>query len=275
MSNNIPDNIFQKFCLLSQKVQKLENQVENERVSPSMRVQMHKQLESLQGSIETLRRNALDAQRQAKQLFMQFEEMENQIISLYRKVEEGFENFEISLITKEAFDLTQSLTKGKMIEIAKKVNELRYNVHFLFKHRRPSMQHRKIVHLALKLSDQADEILQSAGAVSKKNLQLIQLLKVLLKEAVARADSLEDPDQAELAMDLFEIAELFYHKKKKEGFLRLQLIRSLLSPAQQARLDAASDYPKEMVKILLEIADGDPCVEWEEKKTAVIYNLLA
>ena len=98
---------------------------------------------------------------------------------------------------------------------------------------------------------------------------------MLLKEAVARADSLEDPDQAELSMDLYEIAELFYHKREKKGRLRLQLILSRLSPAQQARLASASDYPREMVKILLEIADGDPCIEWAEKKSAGIYDLQA
>jgi|GEM_PF-3337273 len=273
MSHTLSDNIFQNFCALSQKVQKLENKVKYDPVTNEKRAELHKALDNLQGSVEKLRQNAVDTQNRATQLFSQFEEMESQIISLYRKVEEGFEDYEISLITEEAFELTQSLSSGKMANVAKKVNELKSNVLFLFKHRRPSMQHRKIVHLALKLTDYASEMMQSPGMLTKKNLQLIQLLKTLLREAVLKADQMEEPGEALLSMDLYEIAELLYQKKVKEGRLRLNLIFSQLSKAQQARLREASDYPREMVKILLEIADGDPCIQWQNKEPSVIHML--
>jgi len=273
MSHTLSDNIFQNFCALSQKVQKLENKVKYDPVTNEKRAELHKALDNLQGNVEKLRQNAVDTQNRATQLFSQFEEMESQIISLYRKVEEGFEDYEISLITEEAFELTQSLSSGKMANVAKKVNELKSNVLFLFKHRRPSMQHRKIVHLALKLTDYASEMMQSPGMLTKKNLQLIQLLKTLLREAVLKADQMEEPGEALLSMDLYEIAELLYQKKVKEGRLRLNLIFSQLSKAQQARLREASDYPREMVKILLEIADGDPCIQWQNKEPSVIHML--
>ncbi|MDN3506543.1 MAG: hypothetical protein P0S96_04875 [Simkaniaceae bacterium] len=275
MSYNVPDNIFQNFCSLSQKVQKLENEVKNDPVTIEKRAELHKALENLQGSVEKLRQNALETQKQASHLFSQFEEMESQIISLYRKVEEGFEDHEISQITEDAFELTQSLTAGKMVEVAKKANELKHNVLFLFKHRRPSMQHRKIVHLALKLTDAASEMLKTPGTITKEKLQLIQLLKTLLREAVYRADQMASPSGAELAMDLYEIAELLYRKKEKEGRMRLSLILSQLSKAQQARLKSAADFPKEMVQILLEIADGDPCFQWQEKQPSVFHVMQA
>ena len=275
MPNIISDNIFQNFCKLSQKVQKLEGQVQEETVTQKKRVQMHKELESLQKTMHTLRDNAAHAQRGARQLFSQIEEMESQIISLCRKVEERFEDFEISLISKEAIDLSQSLTTGKMEEIASQVHELRHNVLFLFKHRRPSLQHRKIIHLALKLTDYADEILQTSKAASKVHLQLILHLKMLLMQAVFQTDTFVDPEEAELAMELYEIADLVHHKREKEGYVRLNLIRCRLTSGQRARLDAAMNVPKEMMKILLEIADGDPCSEWEEKKPAVIHVLQA
>lgn len=274
MSGTISDTIFQKFCALSQKVQKIQSRVEKEEVTPLKRIQLHKKLEKLQENFEDLRDSAASTEKQAKQLFSQFEEMESQIITLYRKVEEGFENFEISLISKEAIDLSQSLATGKMLGVAKKINELRHNVHFLFKHRRPSLKNRKIIQLALKLTDHADAIVQKTAKVPKQHLELIQFLRNLLKEATHIAEEMEDPNEGELMMELYEIAEMLYHKKKeKEGRLRLSLIRGKLSRAQNARLDQAMHEPKELIKILLEIANGDPCVEWQQKSSNVIHIL--
>lgn len=274
MSGQISDTIFQKFCTLSQKVQKIQAQVEKEEVTPLKRVHLHKTLEKLQDNFEDLRQSASNTEKQAKLLFAQFEEMESQIITLYRKVEEGFEKFEISLISKEAIDLSQSLATGKMLGIAKKINELRHNVHFLFKHRQPSLKNRKIIQLALKLTDHADAILQKTDKVPKQHMQLIQCLKALLKEAADEAEGIVDPTEGELMMELYEIAEMLYHRKKeKEGRLRLNLIRGRLSASQNARLDQAISEPKELIKILLEIANGDPCIEWQQKSANVIHIL--
>ncbi len=276
--SHINENIFQNFCLLTKKVQKIQNKVDNQNVTPQIRQSLHKELEGIQGSMDLLRKDAMRAQNQAKQQFMQFDEVESQIISLYRVIEERFEEHEISLISKEAMDLGSTLESGKMFKVAKKVSELRHNILFLFKHRRPSMQHRKIVHLALKLSDHAAEVLLTTGETSKEHLKLIQVLKTLLKEAILRGEMYVYPGDGELAMDLYEIADLLYHKRIHEGRVKLDLIYSKLSRAQQRRLDVASDFPKEMVQILLEIADGDPCLGWEEKpaeRESVIHVLQA
>jgi len=218
-----------------------------------VRESLHKKLENLQESAEQLRQNALHTQEQA------LDELEKQIISLYRKVEERFEDYEITLISKEALDLGASLESGKMTYVAKLVDELCHNIHFLFAHRRPSMQHRKIVHLVMKLADQAHEILSTQGKTSKEQIKYIHVLRMLLREAVLRAEMAISVDEGELAMDLYEIADLLYRKKENEGRVHLNLIRSKLTNAQQRRLDAAKNDPEEMISILLEIADGDPC----------------
>jgi len=255
------EDIFQNFCTISQRVQNLQRKIETENVTPQIRVDLHKELETLQGSMETLRQKAFQTQSQVQQQFSQFDEMDTQIITLYRMVEEQFENYEIALISKEAMELGESLTSNQMVKVAKQINTLSHNIHFLFKHRKPSLRHRKIVHLATKLLEQGSEILKTKAKDAKQHVQLVQLLETLLKEAVTKAEDFLDPNEGELAMELYEIAELFYHKKEKQARLQCQLLRSRLSPSAQRRLDEALLSPEERVEILLEMADGVPSME--------------
>ena len=250
--SKVNESIFQNFWKISKKVQNLQDQVQNQPVSSQVRETLHKQLESLQGSLELLRQKALQTQ---KQVIGQFDEMESQIITLYRKIEEKFEEYEITLISKEAMDLSNSLESGKMLKAAKQVNELRHNIHFLFTHRRPSMQHRKIVNIILKITEHAEGVLTGNSSASKEQVQLIHLLKMLLREAVLQAEKAIDPIEGELSMDLYEIADLLYRKKQNEARFKLNFIRSRLSSAQQARLNAVENNPHELLLALLEITD--------------------
>lgn len=273
----VNENIFQKFCLISQKVQKMELEINQKNVTPEKRYELHMALESLQGSLEKLRQNASEASSLAKGQFAQLEEMDSQIVSLYRDIEDRFEDYEISLISKGAVDLGSSMESGKMAKVTRVVNNLSHNIHFLFQHRKPSLEHRKIIHLALKLVDHAKELLSMKGDVPKEQMRLIHLLTTLLEEALLRTRQKIPLEEAELAMELYEIADLYYHKKIQEGQVRLNLIRSLLTKSQQRRIDQAQS-PEEMVQILLEIADGDPCLEWASSTSSsgdVIHVLHA
>ncbi len=271
--SNINENIFQEFCKVSQDVQKLQEKVEKSPVNPHARKMLHKELETIQDTIERLRNGAQQTQARA---LAQFEAIETQVISLYREIEERFENYEITLISKGALDLGASLEKGKMFKIAKKITRLEHNIQFLFEHRRPSLQNRKIVQLAVKLMDYAHDALSKKGETSKEQIKLIHVLKMLLQEAVTRMGMIDDPQEQELAMELYEIVDLLYRKETKEGLLKLNLIRSQLSRAQKRRVDAADNDPEQLITILLEIADGDPCLEWElATHESVIHALFA
>lgn len=270
MSDLTSNSIFQKFCSISQQVQHVQSLIEQEEINPSTRIQYHKALETLQDDFEALKEKASSTELHAKSMLAQFKELGSQIITLYRKIEEGFEKYEISLISKEAIDLSQSLATGKMLGIAKKIDALKHNVQHFYKHRRPSLKNRKIIHLALKLTNHIDEAVQSRGIISKEHLQFIQRLKMLLKEAIFQAEEVIDPSEAELMMELYEIADLMHYKKEKEGLAWLNLIRSRLTPAQNARLQEAENDPQELAKILLEIASGNPCMEWTAKAENII-----
>lgn len=234
----------------------MQKNADVEKITPKRRMEMHKELEGLQKKAVALQETAKQAQSGVQELFRQVELMENQIISLYRIVEERFEEFEISLIKSEAEDLSNLIGSGKTKTVARLVHELRHNVSFLFKHRRPSMQNRQVVHIALKLSDHAEEAMQVKGKCHPEHLKMVQVLKQLLHETYKN----EVESDPELAMELYEIADLLYHKKIEEGRVRLDLLRGRLCPSHLNRIEEAKGDPRELVAILLEIANGDPCV---------------
>jgi len=262
--SNINESIFQDFCKVSQDVLKLKEKVEKKPVNPQARKMLHKDLETIQDTIERLRGSAEQTQTRA---LAQFEAIEAQVISLYREIEERFESYEISLISKGALELGASLENGKMFKIAKKINRLQHNIQFLFEHRRPSLQNRKIVQLAIKLMDYAHDALSTKGETSKEQIKLIHLLNMLLQEAMTRIGMADDPREQEVAIELYEIIDMLYRKEINEAMLKLNQLRSQLSRAQKRRIDAAGS--DELISVLLEIADGDPCLEWEISPTKI------
>ncbi|NGX39024.1 MAG: hypothetical protein KR126chlam1_00342 [Chlamydiae bacterium] len=270
-------NIFQDFCLLSQKLQVIRDKVRSEQISPTTREQLHKELESLQSSMELLRQSAMQIASHSQQQFSQMDEMDDSIISLYGEIEDAFEDYEVTLISKTALAIGSLLELGKIGKVAKMIEGLSHNIHFLFNHRRPSLAHRRVIHLAMKLMDHANGILTGKGQSNKEHMHLVHILKILMREALAKAQACIDPEEGALVMQLYEIAELFYERKKKEAHLRLNLIHSQLTPAQQKRLEAAGDSIDELIQILLEIADGDPCTEWEseQREACLIHTLHA
>lgn len=257
------ENLLQNFWKLSREVQTMKQKTQGERVDPDTRKALHKEVESLHETFDRLMAGASSVASAAR---AQFEEVEGEIVSMYNTIEEKFEEYEVSLISKGAVHLGEDLELGKMETVAKQVKELSHNIHFLFKHRRPSMKNRKVVHLAMKLVDHANDVI-SSRRVDMAQLRMIHLLRTLLEEALFQAEETISPEEAELAMELYEIADLLYHKRENEGRLRLKLIAARLTPAQRARLEAAADQPKVLVQILLEIADGDACSEWAREST--------
>ncbi len=257
--NSLNTNLFQVFCELSQKAQRVQKNIEENPVDPKTRIALHKELEHLQYSVEKV---GTTAELTHQAILVQFQDLDEQIVSMYRQIEDRFEAYEIDLISNEALQLSSSLDKNQAQVTARKIDQLRHNIHFLFQHRKPSLKNRKIITLVIKLSDQVGEALLKKGETSKEHLQLIQLLSSLLREALSSAESFLLPEEGELAMELYEIADLFHHQKENEALVKLKLIRSKLNPGEQRRLDQAEMGSKEMVQILLEIARGDRCIAY-------------
>ena len=269
----IQENHFRTFCKLSKQVQNVQNKIQTTEVNHQARIALHRELEAIQDQLEKL--NLCAAQTCAT--YRQFEGMNREIISLYKVIEDRFEEYEIRLISKEAFDLSKNLVRGKIVLVAGQIEELKHKIAFLFRHRRPSLHNRKIINLAVKLSHEAEDVIMTKGKSLREHLAFIEKLRVRLQEVIGMDNVMLNSEEGELAMELYEIAELFRERQYGEGRMLLHSIRSKLSRAQKRRLDAASDIPREMIKILIEIAEGDPCIEWDQRNEAesVIVSLHA
>jgi len=248
------ENTFKDFCSISKQVQAVQHKVDQEEINPELRVQLHEDLEKAQDSLEDLRGPAINTEGPASQ----FEEMERQIISLYRGIEEKFEETEISHISQKALDIPNLLTAGKVSILAQKVDQLKHNIEFLFAERRPSLKNRKIVQLAQKMVEHTDKTLAKGGKVSKADLQRFQLLQTLLREAIYEVELMADPECAELAMELCEVSDLFKQRKQGEAEMRLQMLRSRLSPSQLKQIDGCKNDPEKLSQLLLAFAGMDP-----------------
>lgn len=240
--NNVKQNTLKEFWAICSNVQTLQKKAEEEQICSKKRLALHSQLEKLQSSLDILRQQATFAQES-------FKEVEKQIVSLYRTIEDKFDAYEISHISGQALALCSSMESGQVIRLAKRMDELLHSIQFLFQHRRPSFQHRKIIHIILKLTEEAKAILGSKNPLSKAQTKTLHLLKMLLREAILQAEKAVDPTRGELALNLYEIGELFYQKKDKEAHVRLNLIYPLLSTEQRKQLTDLKDdsdvYPIE------------------------------
>jgi len=255
--SQIDETVFQNFCLISQKVQEIQKTTEEERITPDLRVELHQELEKAQVSLESLRNGA------AKTIFVlgqsnPMDAVEKQIVSLYRIVEEGFEKHQITDISEQALDLSHQFEKGEVGHLAQKVDQLKHNIQFIYTTRCPSMKNRKVIDLAKKMVEHSNEILSTKGKVSTEQLQRFQLLRGLLREALNQIETFADPMDAEIAMEMCEIANLFRKRKKGEALLQLQFLKPRLSNSQIDQIEAASDDAEELAHLLMELAGGNP-----------------
>lgn len=247
---NVNQNIFKEFWTISTQVQSIQKKVEGHPISFEQRKMIHTHLETLQSSLESLRQQACATHKQ-------FEEMEHQIVSLYGQVEEQFENYEISHISKQALELCHSAEAGQLTQLAKKMDTLMHHIHFLFKHRRPSLQHRKIVHIILKLTEHAKNILSSKAPLSQAQVRTLYLLKMLLREAILQAEKAIDPTEAELMMELYEVIALLNQKKTNEALLKLKWLYPLLTAEQKKKIESTKENPQTLLTALLDLTGPD------------------
>lgn len=243
------DSIFSNFCNISQKLQSFKEQLQNSKVSNETRHSCHRELEKIQAQSGEMLRTA---QAAGSAVAGQFAAMNQEIVSTYREIEDRFEDYEVSLIAKDALDLGSLMEKGSVRQLASIVDRLKGRIQFLYKERRPSLQNNKIIQLASQLAQQA--IVPAAKRAKLYSLQLIQLLRAMIEETMERAEQLMFPEEAELIMELYAIADLYSHHYVKEGKKRLKAIISLLPKRAEQCLNDLS--PSKSAELLIEIA-GD------------------
>lgn len=254
---HIDETIFHQFCSISQKVQQIQQTAEKEEITPDLRVELHKELEKAQDSLASLRTGAQKTTRFMGQA-SPMDAVEKQIISLYRIVEEGFEKHEIRHISQQALDISHQFEKGEMGYLAQKVDQLKHNIQFLYTTRCPSMKNRKVIDLAKKLVDHSNLVLETKKKLGTAELQRFQLLRGLLQAALQQIELFADPEDAEVAMEMCEIADLLRKRQRGEALVQLQFLRPRLSNDQTRQIDEVAQDSDELARVLLELAGGNP-----------------
>ncbi len=250
-THNNKDNMiyFQDYCQISRKVQDFETKLNGMKDAPisleeigNTRVALHLELEKIQESFESLCQTAEVVDKWA-------ESLDEQITSLYGQIEDFFEDRTVALIARTALELGGLLQKGSMTQVANKVDQLKGHIQLFVKQRCPSLSHRKIIELANKI---ADEVSTSKNGGTKL-IDLLSLLQSMVEEKMQEMEQGLDPATYEKAIELYEIADLYYNYRNQEGRLRLRDMMPLLSNGQRKRLEAKSDN-KEIVQTLLDMA---------------------
>lgn len=245
---NTLESIFSDYCKVSQKVQLFETKLKSEDVSSEMRPALHTELEEIHTELESTLKMAEGTN---STVASQLAKMNDQIVSLYGQIEDRFENYEVSLIAREALDLGALLEQGQMTRVAAMADKLKGHIQFLFSQRRPSLQNHKIIDIAEKLANQASAPQGTRGKLY--SIQLIGILKILIEEAIERTERVLFPDEAELALELYEVADLFSHHYEADALHRLrQFLHRLPERAEKCLEQGLSAEAR--AQILMEIA---------------------
>lgn len=243
------DSIFSNFCNVSKRLQTFKTQLQNSKVSNETRLKCHRELEQIQ----TLSGEVLQtAQAAGSAVAGQLAAMNQEIISTYSEIENRFEDYEVSLIAKDALDLGTLLEKGQMTQVAAAVDKLKGRIQFLSENRRPSLQSNKIIHLANKMAQQA--ILPHAERAKLYSLKLVQMLRSMIEETMTQTEELLFPEEAELIMELYEIADLFAHHHLNDARRRLRPLLDCLPKHAQKCMDELDS--EKCAQLLIDIAQG-------------------
>lgn len=246
-------NTFKNYCKISQEIEVFKK-VLSQDVSSEKRNKLHRDLEKIQDRLSALHQTAENTQGSATRFFGSLQAMEAEVVSLYGAIEDRFEETEVSTIASEALKLGSELEKGRLTDVARLVHDLRGHIQFLFKHRQPSLHNRKILQLTLKLADGAAAL--AIGGPSNSKLycfQLIAMLKTLVERTTEQLQRVLDPEEAQLAIDLYEVADLFYHHYKEQAKQRLKELLARLPASKQNALNAIKS-DEEKAKLLIAIA---------------------
>jgi hypothetical protein len=173
--------------------------------------------------------------------------LQERIISLYGRVDDRFTDSEVGKIQEEAetldTHLKQPLEKGNLTRISKEVDNLKRHIHTLCDSHRLLREDRRKIAMAQACVRNADAVLQ--GKPYQATLFPMAALEF-------------DPEADLAAVDLYELAELFYHHKTK---------------AAQREFNQLPDWQKEIVFSHLKelgIPSADPSLDMTKTVQALI-----
>lgn len=195
------------------KIQYIENQLKQSNTPLALR-DLLAQLEHLHQSLQALQAVATADPSESSEFMhaqlasyaLELSSLQEKIITLFGDIHSRIMDDEVAEIKRLAEVLEDSLKEGKFTHIGNDVCLLSKQIHAFCRQNRPSQTNRQVIAHARKSLMHADKILGST--ISQLNL-------ILLNKAEFNREICIDLESE--MMDLFEIADLFYHGKFKNG----------------------------------------------------------
>jgi hypothetical protein len=244
------ENTHKDYWAAAQRINSFEMNIKTTAVGSEERQKLHGELDAIYEEIEAMQTGAMKTNGVVLPLLAQ---MREQIISLYGKVEEFFENHSVSCIAQEALHLSLLLTRGETAKAALLSARLKGKIQSFTDERLPSLHNRKILALAQKLSREAEE--PEEGRTRIYHLQLTQLLKTLVEENLEKTRAFLYPEEAELAMELYEVAELYSRHEEQQAWQKLRTLLYKLPSLQVSQFSQRDLSPQEKAALLTQMAD--------------------
>jgi hypothetical protein len=193
---------------LYNQVQTVEQQVQEEEITPVACEQLFEALEGISLSIKSLQASAQNIDEFAQANLSKLSDLEEKIVFLYGDIYTRLVDREVTLIKKEAQELAVSMGRGQPANVAAKVDSLKEHINTLCQSNALSRKNLIVIHTIQKFIDVADALFNGT-LVSPALSQLGLLLSEQLMESEARSNLELDPMSAEILLELCEIIDLF------------------------------------------------------------------
>jgi hypothetical protein len=206
MSINIIDSI-KSSQLLPATIQAIEQQVQpGAKITPQDRQRLVQQLELASQSVEALQEQAKSVRDLAQaQILKNLEGLDDKIKQLHGDIDDRFTDAQVHQIQEEARTLNehikQPLVNGNALRISKEVNLLKKHINTLCDNYRLLRTDRVTIAQARSSVRHAEAVLQGTQYIESPVLDV----------------DLEEEEACLMALDLYEIADLFHQRKGKSA----------------------------------------------------------
>ena len=202
---------------LRNQVYLLEETLEEQEVTPHVRVKLFRRLEQTCKKVECVRKNAnCDGEFAEAQVTEDLKEVEEKIVNLYGRIDSLSVAYEIALIKKEIEDLETCLNAKSSARVCRAVDSLKTHIFVLCSSRALSREDLPLIARAKLLLKNAECALQ--GAISFEQARLNSVKRAFQEELLGK-----DEDDSDV-MELFEVADLFYHHQMADGLSRFHML---------------------------------------------------
>lgn len=232
-------NLRNQVCLL-------EETLEEQEVTPHLRIKLYRRLEKTCKKVECVRKNAnSDGEFAEAQVTVDLKEVEEKIVHLYGRIDSLSVAYEITRVKKEIEDLEACLNAESSVRICQAVDSLKTHIFLLCSCHALSREDLPLIARAKQLLKNVECALN--GTISFEQARLASVKRAFQEEFLEK-----DEDDSEV-MELFEVADLFYHHHTAEALGRFHRLPKKFQAEVRLMADPEKDCFK-TIQALIAIA---------------------